>query len=239
MTENINNKSMKEIRFLKFYSGFLTMALLCTIIYVLSRDREKSFKEISVERINVVESNGDLKLVISNSERQHQGIVNGKSLPKRKRQAGLIFFNSVGDECGGLIYDGNDKEAGLVLSVDKYRDDQVMQLQYIENTEKNARKYGMQFWDYPKEDAYEERIKAFENYQKITDDKEKTEAYLKMKQEGLLPEDRMFVGKNMNEDLGLFINDKKGKPRIKIYIDSKNNPKIELLNEEGNIIKEK
>ncbi len=239
MTENINNKSMKEIRFLKFYSGFLTMALLCTIIYVLSRDREKSFKEISVERINVVESNGDLKLVISNSERQHQGIVNGKSLPKRKRQAGLIFFNSVGDECGGLIYDGNDKEAGLVLSVDKYRDDQVMQLQYIENTEKNARKYGMQFWDYPKEDAYEERIKAFENYQKITDDKEKTEAYLKMKQEGLLPEDRMFVGKNMNEDLGLFINDKKGKPRIKIYIDSKNNPKIELLNEQGNIIKEK
>jgi hypothetical protein len=239
MTENINNKSMKEIRFLKFYSGFLTMALLCTIIYVLSRDREKSFKEISVERINVVESNGDLKLVISNSERQHQGIVNGKSLPKRKRQAGLIFFNSVGDECGGLIYDGNDKEAGLVLSVDKYRDDQVMQLQYIENTEKNARKYGMQFWDYPKEDAYDERIKAFENYQKITDDKEKTEAYLKMKQEGLLPEDRMFVGKNMNEDLGLFINDKKGKPRIKIYIDSKNNPKIELLNEEGNIIKEK
>lgn len=239
MTENINNKSMKEIRFLKFYSGFLTMALLCTIIYVLSRDREKSFKEISVERINVVESNGDLKLVISNSERQHQGIVNGKSLPKRKRQAGLIFFNSVGDECGGLIYDGNDKEAGLVLSVDKYRDDQVMQLQYIENTKKNARKYGMQFWDYPKEDAYDERIKAFENYQKITDDKEKTEAYLKMKQEGLLPEDRMFVGKNMNEDLGLFINDKKGKPRIKIYIDSKNNPKIELLNEEGNIIKEK
>lgn len=239
MTENINNKSMKEIRFLKFYSGFLTMALLCTIIYVLSRDREKSFKEISVERINVVESNGDLKLVISNSERQHQGIVNGKSLPKRKRQAGLIFFNSVGDECGGLIYDGNDKEAGLVLSVDKYRDDQVMQLQYIENTEKNARKYGMQFWDYPKEDAYDERIKAFENYQKITDDKEKTEAYLKMKQEGLLPEDRMFVGKNMNEDLGLFINDKKGKPRIKIYIDSKNNPKIELLNEQGNIIKEK
>lgn len=97
----------------------------------------------------------------------------------------------------------------------------------------------MQFWDYPKEDAYEERIKAFENYQKITDDKEKTEAYLKMKQEGLLPEDRMFVGKNMNEDLGLFINDKKGKPRIKIYIDSKNNPKIELLNEQGNIIKEK
>lgn len=224
------------MRFLKFYSGLLTVALLGTIFYVVSQSGEKSFKEITVERINIVESNGDLKLVISNSKRQHQGIVNGKPLPEREREAGLIFFNSVGDECGGLIYDGNDKEAGLVLSVDKYRDDQVMQLQYIENTENNARKYGMQLWDYPKEDGYEERYKAFEDFQKITDEKEKTAAYLKMKQDGLLPEDRMFVGKKMNEDVGLFINDNKGKPRIKIYIDGDNNPKIELLNEDGNPI---
>jgi hypothetical protein len=58
-----------------------------------------------------------------------------------------------------------------------------------------------------------------------------------MKQDGLLLEDRMFVRKNMNEDVGMFINDNKGNPRIKIYIDRDNNPKIELLNEEGNIIK--
>ena len=233
----MNDKLKKEVRFLMVYSGLLTVALLGTIFYVVSQSKEKSFKEITAERINIVESNGDLKLVISNSKRQHQGIVNGKPLPKRERQAGLIFFNSVGDECGGLVYDGNDKEAGLVFSVDKYRDDQVMQLQYMENTEQNTRTYGMQFWDYPKEDGYEERSKAFEDYQKIKDNKEKTAAYLKMEQEGLLPEDRMFVGKKMNEDVGLFINDNKGKPRIKIYIDSENNPKIELLNEEGNVIK--
>ena len=233
----MNDKLKKEVRFLMVYSGLLTVALLGTIFYVVSQSKEKSFKEITAERINIVESNGDLKLVISNSKRQHQGIVNGKPLPKRERQAGLIFFNSVGDECGGLVYDGNDKEAGLVFSVDKYRDDQVMQLQYMENTEQNTRTYGMQFWDYPKEDGYEERSKAFEDYQKIKDNKEKTAAYLKMEQEGLLPEDRMFVGKKMNEDVGLFINDNKGNPRIKIYIDRDNNPKIELLNEEGNIIK--
>ena len=233
----MNDKLKKEIRFLMVYSGLLTVALLGTIFYLVSQFKEKSFKEITAERINIVESNGDLKLVISNSKRQHQGIVNGKLLPKRERQAGLIFFNSVGDECGGLVYDGNDKEAGLVLSVDKFRDDQVMQLQYMENTENNTRKYGMQFWDYPKEDGYDERTKAFEDYQRIKDNKEKTAAYHKMKQEGLLPEDRMFVGKKMNEDVGLFINDNKGKPRIKIYIDRENNPKIELLNEEGNVIK--
>lgn len=227
----------KEIIFLKIYSGILSIALLILGFYVITQSGEKTFEEISVERINVIESNGDLKLVISNSSRQHQGIINGKPLPKRERQAGLIFFNSVGDECGGLIYDGNDKEAGLVLSVDKYRDDQVMQLRYIEDTKKDARTYGMQFWDYPKEDSFQERNKAFKDLQKIEDNKEKRAAYIKMKKDGLLPEDRMFVGKKMNKDVGLFINDDKGRARIKIYIDQDNNPKIELLNEEGKAIR--
>ncbi len=62
------------------------------------------------------------------------------------------------------------------------------------------------------------------------------EAYLKMKEDGLLPSDRMFVGKKMNEDVGLFINDNQGRPRIKIYIDNDNNPKIELLDEDGEAV---
>lgn len=227
----------KDITFLKVYSGLLTIGFLVIVFYVMNQAKEKSFKEINVERINIVESNGDLKLVISNSKRQHQGIIYGKPLPKRERQAGLIFFNSVGDECGGLVYDGNDKEAGLVLSVDKYRDDQVMQLRYVENTEKDARTYGLQFWEYPIEDSYDKRNKTFNELQKIEDDKEKRTAYLKMKKDGLLPEDRMFVGKKMNKDVGIFINDNKGRPRIKIYIDQDNNPKIELLNEEGKTIR--
>ncbi len=209
--------------------------------FLIVQVKEKNFKEINVERINVerinvVESNGDLKLVISNSKRQHQGIVNGKLLPKRERQAGMIFFNSVGDECGGLVYDGNEKDAGLVLSVDKFREEQVMQLQYIEETKNKDRSYGLKFWDYPKEDCYDERNKAVKEFRKLEDKKERTKAYIKMKNKGILPEDRMFVGKKMNKDVGVFINDKKGNPRIRIYIDKDNNPKIEILNEEGKIM---
>ncbi len=229
----MNDKTKKELRFLKVYSGILTIALLATIFYVVKQS-DNSFKEINVERINVVEDNGDLKLVISNSQRQHSGVINGNPLPQRERSAGLIFFNSVGDECGGLVYDGNDQEAGLVLSVDKYRDDQVMQLRYVENTEEDTRTYGVQFWDYAKENGFDARIQAFEALQKL-EDQEKQAAYLKMMEDGLLPSDRMFVGKKMNQDVGLFINDNKGRPRIKIYIDNDNNPKIELLDEEGEI----
>lgn len=215
----MNEKLQKEVTFLKVYSVALTLALAGVIFFMIRPGELKSFKEINVERINVLESNGDLKLVISNSKRQHQGVINGKPLPKRERPAGVIFFNSKGDECGGLVYDGNEKNAGLVLSIDKFQDDQVMQLQYIENTEKNKRKYGLQLWNYSKEDGYNERIQAFEELDKIQDKEEIDSFYSKMKEDGLLPEDIMFVGKKSNNEIGVFINDHTGKPRIKLFID--------------------
>src|SRR5579859_3338940 len=146
----MTTQEAKAFRFFKRYSIFLTIAVSVSLI-VSFRNGRQHFEEIDVERINVVEKNGALKMVISNKERQHPGAMNGKDFPKREREAGMIFFNSQGDECGGLIYDGNSKEAGMVYSIDKYKDDQVMQLQYMENTENKSRKYGLQLWDYGKE----------------------------------------------------------------------------------------
>jgi hypothetical protein len=57
-----------------------------------------------------------------------------------------------------------------------------------------------------------------------------------MKEDSLLMEDRLFLGKTLNNDVGLFIKDKNGNPGIKTYKDDKNNPKLEFLDEKGNII---
>ena len=235
----MNEKLEREIGFLKIYSAGITVALLLLFGFILNLSRKTHFKEISVERINVVEKNGNLRLVLSNKERQHPGSINGKELPDRERAAGLIFFNSAGDECGGLIYDGDDKEAGLILSVDKFRDDQVMQLQYMEDTKSKNRKYGIQLWDYPKENSFEERMKRFKELEKLKNNDEIQKAYNKMKDDSLLMEDRLFLGKTFNKEIGLFIKDKNGKPRIKVYIDDNNIPKIEFLDDKGNIIRNK
>lgn len=234
----MNNKPQKEIKFLKLYSGVLSIAVLVIIIYLFNQSREKTFKEISVERINIVESNGDLKLVISNSEKQHSGAIDGEALPERERPAGLIFFNSVGDECGGLIFDGNEENAGLVLSVDKFRDDQVMQLQYMENTKSDKRKYGLQLWDFPKEDTFSERFKRFNSLKKLQGEA-RSKALEQMKRDSLLASTRLFVGKSYNKEVGMFINDSKGNPRIRLFIDAENNPVLEFLDESGNVISRK
>lgn len=235
----MENKLIKEVKFLKLYSILLTLIVAFLLYQNFKKTENQKFGEIDVERINIKEKNGDLKLVISNSEMQHAGVINGEELPKRVRPAGLIFFNSVGDECGGLVYDGNENEAALVLSVDKFRDDQVMQLQYIENTKSDDRKYGLQLWDYPIEDSYVERSKNYNALQEAETQEEKVKIIKALKEKRLLAEDRLFIGKTFKKDVGLFINDSYGNPRIKIYIDENNIAKFELLDEKGNIVDQK
>jgi hypothetical protein len=67
------------------------------------RFQVRSSDEIQVHRINVVEPNGSLRMVISNRARLPGMIVKGKEQPKSDRpQAGMIFYNDGGSENGGL-----------------------------------------------------------------------------------------------------------------------------------------
>ena len=221
-------KLLKTIVYIMLGMFIITMAIAFT-----TRTR---FSEIDVERINIVEKNGDLKMVISNKEKQHPGRMNGKELPARQREAGIIFFNGVSDECGGLVYDSDKKSAGMIYSVDKHLDDQVMQLQYQENLVDKRRKYGLQLWTYGKENAFDERYQRYKSLENLRDDSAKTRALAQMKQEGLLSADRLFIGKNYQDEIGLFLNDSNGKPRIRLYVDKNNSAKIEVLDERGNVI---
>src|ERR1700735_5054213 len=118
---------VRQIRFLQLYSGLLTIALLIlAIVYVRKPDNIPHFKEIDAERINIVEKDGRLRMVISNQQSQHSGAIGGKEVAPRERAAGVIFFNDDGDECGGLVFDGNKQQASMVLSIDQNQNDQIM-----------------------------------------------------------------------------------------------------------------
>src|SRR5215210_6427720 len=125
----------REVRFLKIYAAVLT--LLCAA-FVLSafatQNRRQKFEEIDVERINVVEKDGRVKLVISNKARQTPVVVDGKTFGRPgERWPGLIFFNEKGDEVGGLHFGGNTGEGQhLSLTFDKFRGDQTVALQHLE-----------------------------------------------------------------------------------------------------------
>lgn len=89
---------------------------------------------IDVQRINVREPDGTLRLVISNAARAPGIIVKGHEQPHPSRQsAGFLFFNDEGTENGGLIFDGSRTPDGVAhssgsLTFDRYEQDQVVQI---------------------------------------------------------------------------------------------------------------
>src|SRR6266568_5504665 len=72
------------------------------------------FREIDVQHVNVVEPDGTLRMIISNHAKLPGIIVRGKEERFDRPQAGLLFYNDVGSENGGLIFGGRRNAKGEV-----------------------------------------------------------------------------------------------------------------------------
>ena len=119
-----------------WYSGLLT-ALIIGIFVGQTRAsvQVQRVEEIDVQRINVREPDGTLRMVIANRSRLPGVIVSGKEQPPVDRpQAGMLFYNDEGSENGGLIFGGRKNTKGEVtdsggsLSFDQYGGNQIVQL---------------------------------------------------------------------------------------------------------------
>ncbi len=111
-----------------------------------------------------------------------------------------------------------------------------MQLQYLEDTKTIKRKYGLQLWDYPKENTFKERVARVKELMKLEDEKKMQAGIQQMREDSLLMVDRLFVGKDFNKNVGLFIRDDSGNQRIKLYIDKNNDPRLKFFDDEGKVI---
>lgn len=128
----------REIRRLKLYSiGSTLVFLLVLLAGFQSFEQKQRFTEIDVERINVVEPDGRLALVLANRARLPGVIEDGKEWNDREGIAGLLFYDAKGGEAGGLTYGSEESdsahEAFTHLSFDKYGADQVVVLNYNES----------------------------------------------------------------------------------------------------------
>lgn len=121
--------------FLAIYSGAAT-AVLCFLTFVAAAPRAKNaqFDQIDVQRINVREPDGTLRMVVTDHARLPGSIVRGKERPFERPQAGIIFYNDEGTENGGLIFGGRRNAKGEVvdsggaISFDRYDGNQEVQL---------------------------------------------------------------------------------------------------------------
>jgi hypothetical protein len=227
----------RDVRFLKAYS-VLTTLLLGVIAFtsIGEANQKNKFEEIDVERINVVEKDGKLKMVISNGERQHPGTIDGRML-SRKRPAGMLFFNEQGDECGGLSFSGDQRDgkgsASALLAFDRFRQDQTVGIQYGESNGQYSA--GLRVWDRPAASLGPVIDKMVE-VEKMKDGPEKTAAVQKLREmPGAAAAERVMVGRDREQAAVVRLSDAKGKPRIKLSVDAAGSPRLEFLDDAGKV----
>ena len=208
---------------------------IIALIFIMRREPIPS--ELTVRRINIVEPDGRLALVISDHASQHPGAMNGRDLPQRDRPAGLIFFNEEGDECGGLIFDGTKKEASMTYSIDQYKNDQIMQIQYAQDSAEGlARSYGLKIWDRSDRFPLQDQLRYIDSLRRLNDSSALQAGISSLRDKGMLGVERLFLGRTADGRTGLFLRDDRGMPRLRIYIDKQNMPMIETLDEKGAVV---
>jgi hypothetical protein len=220
------------------YSVVLTTLLGgFAVTRAVSAPEKMAFSEIDVQRINLREKDGTLRMVIANTDRLPGIIMKGKEWPHASRRgAGILFFNDEGTENGGFGFGGARDKDGKVesngnLSFDQYEQDQVV---HLFQTERNGRRAaGLQINDRP--DAPLD-IPLLSGIESMPDGPEKQAKIKALIDAGAGGHPRLFVGKADKASV-LSLKDAKGKDRLMLKVDADGTTAIQFLDETGKVVK--
>jgi hypothetical protein len=236
MNRETETKLERDVRRLKLYSALLTIVFSSLLLTAFTiQNKNQKFEEIDVERINLVERDGKLRMVIANGARQHPGTVDGKPIPRKKpRSAGMIFFNERGDEVGGLTFTGdNDKERYGSLTFDKFRGDQTVALQHLEDGS------GTYFSGITVNDeniTTPERTAKQQAINKLPTEAERNAAFAAMDARGEFLVKRLVLGRDREKSSVINLSDAKGRKRLSMSVAADGKPTINFYDEVGKVI---
>jgi hypothetical protein len=206
----------------------------------MSSNQKEIIKELNVEKLNIVEPDGTVKMTLFNSRNIPSLIMEGEDILPGHRVndgvSGAMFYNNEGDECGGLIYGSSKDEDGNVsmgmsLTFDQYKQDQVVQISLMENN--NKQKYGISIYDRPKTHIKD----TLSMVEKLKIEQELSKKQKILEELSHNNQKRLFIGKDLDGIIKSSLYDSKGKERIRIYIDNNDEPHVEVLDENENVIR--
>ncbi|HEL4110709.1 TPA: hypothetical protein UM343_000819 [Stenotrophomonas maltophilia] len=199
-------------------AGLLTMAALTM---GATSQRSASFDVIDVQRLNIKEPDGTIRLAVSNRALFPGAIIRNKEQEHARPMAGMLFFNDEGTENGGLIYNGTlgkdgKGSSGLSLTFDRYQQDQQMQLLGVDDAGKHFA--GLTFSDVA--DGVDRPFFS---------DRDES-----LHREGIPAiTERVFLGKSDSRDAMLTLRDGRGKPRLEMIVTPSGHASLRFLDESG------
>lgn len=237
----MDSRIRSELRALKAYALIVTLALGTLSIAAFKQGTQRTkFTEIDVERINIVEPDGKLRMVLSNRPRSIGPIYKGQPFGyEGGSRPGIIFFNDEGTENGGLTFTGRRLPDGRVqassgFSFDQFNQDQVLYFQYTENN--GQRRMGFTIADRADVDIFEAVAKR-DTLMKLPAGAAREEALRQWQNPGGVPmfAPRIFMGRTVARAAQLDLHDPNGKPRLRLRVDSLGAPSLEFLDASGKV----
>jgi hypothetical protein len=206
-----------DTRFLKSAAIVLTLMLAMVSLAATSQQRPR-FEEISAERINIIEPNGNPRLILYNSSHTPGAILYGKDNPhpNRSPHAGMLYFNDEGTENGGH------------LTFDQFDQDQVVSLVG-----------GLRVWDQPYFPMAQllERVQAARSK---PEGPERTRAMEEMsawaRAQGIFRQ-RLRAQMTRERSAVIELADTLQRPRLRMVVDSAGSARLEFLGASGQVIR--
>ncbi|MFN8583562.1 MAG: hypothetical protein U0163_21615 [Gemmatimonadaceae bacterium] len=230
-----------EVRALRIYAATVTLLLAVGVVAAFTPGAQKAtFTEIDVQRINIVEPDGKLRMVLSNRPRSIGPIYKGKPFgyPGGSRP-GIIFFNDEGTENGGLTFAGKQNadgtfEASSGFSFDQFNQDQILYFQYDDQNGK--RRTGFTIADRANADIYDV-VARLDTIRSMRDGPAKTAAMQQLEHPGGVPmfAQRVYVGRDRARAAVINLSDPEGRPRLRLLVDSTGAASLEFLDASGTV----
>ncbi len=230
-----------EIRLLRYYAvGMTLFAGIVLLGAVHEAAKVASFDTITVHRIDVIDREGKLAMVITDHDDMPPPIVNGKTLQRHggANANGVIFYNQRGDEQGGLIWEGQrypnrTYESDNALSFDTVNTDQLI---HVEDGNDSGRTYSEVIgWNQP-----DYNTPGFLNLIEEADHlktRARVRAFLQA-HPNFGSRTRFLLGYDRSNTSQVMLADDEGHPRIKMFVTADGDAHLQFLDAGGRVVAE-
>ena len=234
---------MQDARVVKWMCRCNLLLSVCLAAVLFGGAAAKPPAVLSVERLNIVDPAGHAVLVLSNGVRLPGSTFSHKEYPQsfsgRGRSAGMIFYNEVGDEVGGLIYEGAAKGQGHGafghLSFDQWKQNQVVAVQYLDDGA--SRSAGIRVWDRPDDAPLERQFALAERVAAAPPGPERDaldRERLRVREQ-VAGTPRLFVG-SQDKVAKIELRDGEGHIRVRLAVDAAGAAHLEFLDGAGRTV---
>lgn len=239
--DRVDRLEQRVRRSQRLAAGLGLLAGVAGLMAFRSVQERSRFSEIDVERINVIQPDGKLAMVIANRPRLPSPMIDGEEVDtgNENRGPGMLFYNSKGDEAGGLIYGSNQREDGYsayaLLAFDQYNQDQVVFLSYSDDGE--SQRSGLYVVDRPTDVTMAEMKEVQEALNRASgEEKAALERRIQERVErGEFGSQRVFVGSDSRTAM-VRLKDTEGRDRIRLFVDSANVARLDFLDADGVVV---